>query len=106
MSVSIETIDYQARQHEVDFTLSPYYDSDSLSFKKAQKTLDLKYKKTLLYYGPNGQKTSGLDALSSKPADQLYKKVTAAQPALPLPNATYAHVSVDAEGLVLNSDGS
>jgi hypothetical protein len=93
---SISTVDYQARQHEVDFTLTPYYDSDDLSFKNAKKTLALTYKNTLLYAGPNGIKTSGLDALNK----------TATTPPLPLPNSTYQHVSFDCEGLVLNNDGT
>jgi mRNA-degrading endonuclease toxin of MazEF toxin-antitoxin module len=93
---SISTVDYQARQHEIDFTLTPYYDDDDLSFKKSQKTLALTYKSTLLYTGPNGQKTSGLDALNK----------TATNPPIPLPNSTYQHASFDCEGLVLNNDGT
>jgi hypothetical protein len=79
--------------------LSPYYGSANLSWKNALQTLQVKYKKTLLYTGPGGVKTSGLDALAILPA-------AAGEPALPVANATYTHLTVDAEGLALNADGT
>ncbi|KAG5727012.1 hypothetical protein E4T56_gene16475, partial [Termitomyces sp. T112] len=54
-------IDYQSRQHEIDFVFSPYYGSSKLSFSDAQDTLVLTYRKTVLRYERNNGKTSGLD---------------------------------------------
>jgi hypothetical protein len=95
----ITTIDYQERQHEVDFVLTPYYSAGNLSWANALQTLQLKYKETLLYDGPGSVKTSGLDALGILPA-------AAGEPALPIANATYQHLTVDAEGLALNADST
>ncbi|KAG9003757.1 hypothetical protein FRB90_011126 [Tulasnella sp. 427] len=92
-----ETVDYQARQHYVDFVLTPYYGSSSLSFSDAAKTLTLSYKKTILYKELLGNPTTGLDPLSIRPALAII-------PELPVPDVkTKNQISIDAEGLVLNS---
>jgi hypothetical protein len=95
-SISIETIDYQARRHALPFTLTPYTKSSKLSFKDAQKTLVFGYSGTTLYSDKSHVKTSGLDPAA----------ILAGTPDLPIANATYNHLSVDAEGLVLNADGT
>ena len=43
------TVDYQARQHEYSFTLTPYNGTASLAYSSAITTLQLNYKSTLLY---------------------------------------------------------
>jgi hypothetical protein len=86
--------------------LTPYYDNDSLSFKKSKKTLNLTYQSTLLYDGLFSVKTSGLDPQAIRPADADASTNPLAQPQLPIANSTYQHHSVDAEGLVLNNDGT
>ena len=92
------TVDYQARQHQIDFVLSPYYGTSNLAFDVALNTLNVTYRSTLLYTERNDTKTTGLDALAVRPA-------TSVDP--PLPEApSNDHLSVDAEGLVLNSDGT
>ncbi|KAJ3007246.1 hypothetical protein NUW54_g3620 [Trametes sanguinea] len=53
------TIDYQGRQHEIDFVLSPYYDDDNLSFEDGLQTLKLTYRNTLLYTERESRKTTG-----------------------------------------------
>ncbi|KAI0777991.1 esterase-like activity of phytase-domain-containing protein [Irpex lacteus] len=82
-----ETINYQGRQHQIDFVLKPYYGTSNLSFNDSQSTLKLNYKSTLLY------------------KDRL-PLIALANPVEPIPNKTFSHVSLDAEGLVLNADGT
>lgn len=98
------TIDYQARQHQIDFVLSPYYDADNLDFADGLKTLQLAYRDTLLYTERESQKTTGLDALGVRQAETL------SPPAIndpPMPIApSNGHLAVDAEGLALNADGT
>ncbi|CAE6398928.1 unnamed protein product [Rhizoctonia solani] len=93
------TIDWQARQHSFDFVLSPYYGKSKLDFDTAAKTLSIQYKSTLLYSKAPGSPTSGLDAISSIANTTTY-------PVLPAPGLAGSKISVDAEGLVLNPDGS
>ncbi|KZV76582.1 hypothetical protein PENSPDRAFT_598027 [Peniophora sp. CONT] len=102
------TIDYQGRQHDIDFVLTPYYGSSDLSFADAAKTLELTYKSTLLYTDRDGSKTTGLDATGVRAASSQYPdaNVPAADPPLPIPSSSNNHLSVDCEGLVLKSDGS
>ncbi|EIN10940.1 hypothetical protein PUNSTDRAFT_133002 [Punctularia strigosozonata HHB-11173 SS5] len=102
----ITTINYQGRQHSIDFTLTPYYGTSALSFSDAQQTLKLNYKSTLLYFDRGHVKTSGLDALGIRPAEDGSPQDSLADPVMPIPNSTFNHLSVDAEGLVLNADGS
>ncbi|KAM5537133.1 hypothetical protein V8D89_009279 [Ganoderma adspersum] len=92
------TIDWQGRQQIIDFVLTPYYGADNLDFSDGLKTLQLNYRDTLLYTERNGTKTTGLDALAVRPA-------TSVDP--PLPEApSNDRMSLDAEGLVVNADGS
>ncbi|KAL5637466.1 hypothetical protein ACGC1H_004032 [Rhizoctonia solani] len=91
------TIDWQARHHRFDFVFSPYYGKSKLDFDTAAKTFSIQYRSTLLYSKAPGFLASGLDAISSIPS-------TTAYPVLPAPDLT--KFSVDAEGLVLNADGS
>lgn len=99
-------MDYQSRHHQIAFVLSPYYDAGNLSFGDAQKTLSLKYKKTTLRFDRNNTKTSGLDGLGIRQAQSGYPKNSLADPQVPIPNATYSHLSVDAEGFVVAPDGT
>ncbi|KIJ45170.1 hypothetical protein M422DRAFT_227816 [Sphaerobolus stellatus SS14] len=100
----ITTIDYQARQHQVDFTLIPYYASTPLSFNDSQTTLQLNYKSTLLYSEITRNPTTGLDALGVRKGISLGPLQIA--PPEPIANATFNRITIDAEGLVLNKDGS
>ncbi|KIO17674.1 hypothetical protein M407DRAFT_84740 [Tulasnella calospora MUT 4182] len=94
------TVDYQARQHHVNFVLTPYYGSSPLSFTDAANTLKLSYKKSILYKERWGKATTGLDPLSTRPAWTI-------DPILPVPDIqTKNQLSVDPEGLVLNRDGT
>ena len=100
------TIDYQGRQHDIDFVLKPYYGSSNLTFNQSQSTLQLQYKKTLLYKDRFGVKTSGLDPIGVRPAELGWPFLSISDPLMPIPKATYNHLVLDCEGLVLNSDGS
>ncbi len=99
------TIDWQGRQHQIDFVLTPYYAADNLDFDDALDTLKLTYRDTLLYTERTAQKTTGLDALAVRPAQTVSNNITIADPALPVA-ATNKHLSLDAEGLVLNADAT
>ncbi|KAI0047867.1 hypothetical protein FA95DRAFT_1588967 [Auriscalpium vulgare] len=101
-----ETINYQGRQFAIDFTLKPYYGSAQLSFVDAQKTLQVKYRSTLLYTERNGTATTGLDALGVRPSQPGFPSVAEADPELPIANQTFNRLSLDLEGLVLTPDGS
>lgn len=100
------TVNYQARQHTVDFTLTPYYGVTNLSFADAQQTMHLDYKDTLLYFDRGRTKTSGLDTLGVRPAEFGFPLLAIADPVMPIPNSTFKHLSMDSEGLVLNADGT
>ena len=91
------TIDYQGRQLTIDFTLNPYYGTDDLSFEDAQQTLLLDYQSTLFYTDEKNVRTTGLDALASRNDSGF--------PELPVPSLTFNDLSLDDEGLALNSDG-
>ncbi|KAI9063592.1 hypothetical protein FKP32DRAFT_1571777 [Trametes sanguinea] len=99
------TIDYQGRQHEIDFVLSPYYDDDNLSFEDGLQTLKLTYRNTLLYTERESRKTTGLDALAVRPAEPLSRLLTIEDPPLPIAPSN-GRLTLDSEGLVLNADGS
>lgn len=90
----------------MDFVLTPYYGTDNLSFVDAQKTLQLDYKETLLYFDRQETKTSGLDALGVRPAELGFPVLAVADPEMPIPNNTFSHLTLDLEGLVLNPDGT
>ena len=100
------TVDFQGRQHDVDFILSPYYGADNLSFSDAQKTLALNYRRTRLYTERLGKKTSGLDALGVRPAEFGFPLISISNPPLPIPSRSIDRLTLDSEGLVLNADGT
>lgn len=77
-----------------------------MTFTDAQKTLELKYLKTILHWDRNNVKTSGLDALGVRAAQRGFPQNPDADPQMPIANATYRHLSIDAEGLVENADGT
>ncbi|KAG6879231.1 hypothetical protein C0992_004292 [Termitomyces sp. T32_za158] len=99
-------IDYQSRQHEIDFVFSPYYGSSKLSFSDAQDTLVLTYKNTVLRYERNNVKTSGLDPTAVRAAQSGFPDNATADPQMPIASTSYNHLTIDAEGLVANDDGS
>lgn len=95
------TVDYQARHHEIDFVLTPYYDSKNLDYAPAQKTLALEYKKTVLEF--DGRKTtSGLDPQGVR---NLCGSATFPGP-LPIVSNTDDRLVLDVEGIIANADGS
>jgi len=106
----ISTIDYRARQNEIEFLLTPYTSSDDLDFVTAQQTLQLTYIDTVVQFDRGGGNTSGLDGLGVRPAESgfLIDPLTAplADPEMPIANETYQHLTIDAEGLIANSDGT
>ncbi|KAF7341254.1 Phytase-like domain-containing protein [Mycena venus] len=102
----ISTIDYQARRHELDFVLTPYYDSADLTFAAAQKTFALTYKDTVLEVERNNTKTSGLDPSAIRAAMSGAGTKPLADPQMPIASTAEPHLSVDAEGLVANADGT
>ncbi|KAG8908978.1 hypothetical protein FRB99_000081 [Tulasnella sp. 403] len=93
------TVDFQGRQHEFNFNFKPYYGAVNLSYADAQKTLKLTYKRTLLYTERFGKHTTGLDPLDVRPK-------TKKDPIIPVPSVKNKNnLSIDAESLVLDSDG-
>ena len=100
------TINYQGRQHDIDFVLNPYYSAANLTFNQSLLTLNVTYKRTLLYEDRFGVKTSGLDPLGVRAAELGYPLVALADPVVPIPNSSFSHLSMDNEGLVLNADGT
>ncbi|KAL7411305.1 esterase-like activity of phytase-domain-containing protein [Mrakia frigida] len=93
------TTDYVVRQQYLDITLTPNYDTATQTFEQGRKSVSMTYSKSLLYSDAAGVPVSGLDALGVRAA-------TADSPALPIASATYDHLSLDAEGLVVNADGT
>ncbi|KIK63497.1 hypothetical protein GYMLUDRAFT_197129 [Collybiopsis luxurians FD-317 M1] len=102
----ISTIDYRARQHEVDFVLTPYTGSKNLTFEAAQKTLQLKYIDTTVQFDRRRGNTSGLDALGVRQKQLGFDIIPFADPQMPIANETYQHLTLDVEGLVAHSDGT
>ncbi|KDQ57002.1 hypothetical protein JAAARDRAFT_69973 [Jaapia argillacea MUCL 33604] len=102
----VQTVDYQARQQEIDFVLIPFYGPGNLTFTTALNTLQLTYKGTTLYYERNGTDTTGLDALGVRPQMAGFGIDPNADPAMPIASASYNHLSTDAEGVAFNSDGT
>ncbi|KAG5336907.1 hypothetical protein C0989_011574 [Termitomyces sp. Mn162] len=99
-------IDYQSRQHEIDFVFSPYYGSSKLSFSDAQDTLVLTYRKTVLRYERNNVKTSGLDPTAVRAAQSGFPSDPTADPQMPIASTSEPRLTIDAEGLVADDDGS
>jgi hypothetical protein len=102
---SDSTIDYQARRHEIEFILTPYYDASNLQFVDAGKTLQLKYRKTILHWDRHA-KTSGLNPLAVREAQSGFPQKPLADPQMPIARTDYQHLCVDAEGLVIDDDGT
>ncbi|KAF8073546.1 esterase-like activity of phytase-domain-containing protein [Lyophyllum atratum] len=100
------TIDYQSRHHEIDFTLTPYYDTANLSFVAAQNTLSLRYRKTILNSERENKKTSGLTPLAVRKEQSRSSTKAFLDPEMPIASIAEPHLSVDAEGLVSNPDGT
>lgn len=102
------TINYQARQHTLAFTLTPYYDPTDLSFSDAQSTLQLTYLDTLLYTERENKNTTGLDALGVRPAGsgETGGEGEGEDPVLPIASEVDDRLSLDCEGLVLEGDGT
>ena len=86
--------------------MSPYYSDTNLSFAAAQQTLQLSYRNTVLYTERNDVQTSGLDALAIRPAQSGFPNNATSDPPLPIPSDSLPHLTVDAEGLVLNDDNT
>lgn len=101
-----ETIDYQSRQHEIDFIFTLYYGSTNLDFAAAQKTLALAYKNTVLKFERNNTKTSGLDPAAVRAAQSGFPQTFTADPQLPIASTSLAHLTLDVEGIVSNRDGT
>ncbi|KAF9480369.1 hypothetical protein BDN70DRAFT_832977 [Pholiota conissans] len=100
------TIDYQARRHELTFTLAPYTSSANLDFASAQQTFKISYSSTLLEVERNNVKTSGLDPAAIRPAQSGFPTVPTADPQMPIASSSEPHLTLDIEGIVLNADGS
>ncbi|KAF7364280.1 Phytase-like domain-containing protein [Mycena sanguinolenta] len=102
----ISTIDYQARRHEIDFILNPYSSTAKLTFAAAQQTLVLSYKNTVLEVERNNTKTSGLDPAAIRAAMAGAGNNPLADPQMPIASIAEPHLTIDAEGLVANLDGT
>ncbi|KAJ7669762.1 esterase-like activity of phytase-domain-containing protein [Mycena rosella] len=102
----INTIDYQARRHELQFVLTPYYNATALTFAAAQKTFQLTYKNTTLEFERNSVKTSGLDPTAIRAAMAGAGTNPLADPQMPIASTAEPHLTVDAEGLIANADGT
>ncbi|EDR07135.1 uncharacterized protein LACBIDRAFT_235871, partial [Laccaria bicolor S238N-H82] len=100
------TVNYQSRQHEVDFTLKPYAGATNLDFTTAQQTLTLSYRKTTLQFDRFGKTTSGLDPTAVRPAVPGHEFVAFLDPEMPIVSRRDDRLVIDAEGLVANADGS
>ncbi|KAJ7150764.1 esterase-like activity of phytase-domain-containing protein [Mycena filopes] len=102
----ISTIDYQARRHELQFVLTPYTGTAPLSFAAASQTLLLTYQNTTLVVERNDTKTSGLDPGDIRGAAPGFGTTPLADPQMPIASTAEPHLSVDAEGIVANADGT
>ncbi|KAH9481999.1 putative secreted protein [Psilocybe cubensis] len=100
------TIDYQARQHEIDFLLTPYYGSTNLTFQAAQETLKITYRNTVLQFDRLHKKTSGLDPTAVRNAQFGSNIIPFLDPAMPIVSKDDNRLVVDVEGLVANADGT
>ncbi|KII85662.1 hypothetical protein PLICRDRAFT_178703 [Plicaturopsis crispa FD-325 SS-3] len=104
----ISTVNYQARIHEYDIVFTPYYGSKNLSYNDAAKTLQLAYKRTVLHYDRGHVNTTGLDPIAVRPASSTHFPHTNsyADPPLPIVSKQDQRLTIDAEGLVMNNDGT
>ncbi|PSR82285.1 esterase-like activity of phytase-domain-containing protein [Coniella lustricola] len=105
------TLNYVNRVHKfvISLTLQP----NASVTNPAAPNVNFTYLDTILFSGPDGQYTTGLDATGS--GGLAYEGF----PLLPAANwtgdgfgddldngTTYSHIAVDAEGLVINADGT
>jgi hypothetical protein len=95
----VQTIDWQGRHHLLDFEFTPYTASTKLSYSQAKDTFKVTYKETIVYSERSGVPVSGLDPAA-------VRAPSGGDPQVPIAAATYPRLSLDAEGLVENSDGS
>jgi hypothetical protein len=102
----ISTVDYRARQHEIDFVFTPYTGTDNLTFEAAQQTLQLFYINTTVQFDRGGGNTSGLDAEAVRPPEDGFPFVVLADPAMPIADDAEPHLTIDAEGLIASLDGT
>ncbi|KAJ7766026.1 esterase-like activity of phytase-domain-containing protein [Mycena metata] len=102
----ISPIDYQARRHELQFVLNPYSGTAALSFAAAAQTFAISYKNTTLEVERNNTKTSGLDPSAIRAAAPGFGSNPLADPQMPIASTAEPHLTVDAEGLVANTDGT
>ena len=86
--------------------MTPYTDSKKLSFEDAQKTLQLTYRRTILETERGDSPTSGLDPSAVRPPQSGFPSVATADPEMPIASNAEPHLTVDAEGIVANADGS
>ncbi|KDR70938.1 hypothetical protein GALMADRAFT_144404 [Galerina marginata CBS 339.88] len=100
------TVDYQARRHELQFTLTPYTSSTKLDFATAQETFRITYVNTTLEVERSNVKTSGLDPNAVRPSQSGFPTVPTADPQMPIASSSEQHLTLDIEGIVLNADGS
>ncbi|KAF8961939.1 esterase-like activity of phytase-domain-containing protein [Flammula alnicola] len=100
------TVDYQARRHELQFTLAPYASSANLNFTTAQETFKISYVDTILEFERNNTKTSGLDPAAIRPAQSGFPTAPTADPQMPIASSSEPHLTLDIEGIILNADGS
>lgn len=105
------TLNYVNRVHKFNLTLA--FQPNTTVANPAAPNLNLTYFDTILFSGPDGQATTGLDATGS--GGLSYDGF----PLLPAATWTgdgfgkdlddgvaHTHISIDAEGLVINSDGT
>ncbi|CAA7265661.1 unnamed protein product [Cyclocybe aegerita] len=102
----VATINYQARQHEIDFVLSPYYESANQTLEAGARSLQLQYKKTILQYDRQRKTTSGLDPNAVRGAQRGFELNPLRDPEMPVVAKEDDRLSLDVEGLVTNKDGS
>lgn len=105
------TVNYINRVHKFNISLTLQLDASAAN--PSAPNVNFTYLDTILFSGPDGQPTTGLDATGS--GGLFYDGF----PLLPAANwtgdgfgddldngTTYSHISVDAEGLVINTDGT
>ncbi|KAJ3506125.1 hypothetical protein NLJ89_g7041 [Agrocybe chaxingu] len=105
-TLRVATINYQARQHEIDFVLSPYYESANQTLEDGARSLQLQYRKTTLQYDHQHKTTSGLDPNAVREAQRGLELNPLRDPEMPVVAKEDDRLSLDVEGLVTNKDGS
>ena len=103
---SYGTVDYQSRRHELKIVFAPYLKSEPLSIEDALNTLNITYEGTTFHEDEFERRTTGLDALQVRPEFGYYPYGRGSEPQSPIPSLQYDRLSVDAEGIVANIDGS